>query len=78
MKRNITIALDEELAKEAKVLAAQKDTSVSQLLSDYLESILKKEKDKDESKNDFLKLTRKKYNLNYSKRTFGRSDLHEQ
>ncbi|MBI3606255.1 MAG: hypothetical protein HY202_09570 [Nitrospirae bacterium] len=44
MKRNITITLEEELAKEAKILAAQKDTSVSQLLADYLESILKSEK----------------------------------
>ncbi|MHB8481680.1 MAG: DUF6364 family protein [Nitrospiria bacterium] len=77
MKRNITITLDEDLAKEAKVLAAQKDTSVSQLLAEFLEVILKKAKGKEVSKNNFLKLTRKKYHLNYSKRTFGRESLHE-
>ncbi|MFI5305607.1 MAG: hypothetical protein ACHQYP_12535, partial [Nitrospiria bacterium] len=62
---------------EAKVLAAQNDTSVSQLLADYLESILKREKGKGESKSDFFKLTRKKFFLNYSKRTFKRDTLHE-
>ncbi|MBI1821914.1 MAG: hypothetical protein HY036_11630 [Nitrospirae bacterium] len=77
MKRNITITLEEELAKEAKVLAAQKDTSVSQLLADYLESILKSEKKNEEAKEDFFKLTRKKYFLNYSKRQFQRDALHE-
>lgn len=77
MKRNITIALEEELAREAKVLAAQKDTSVSQLLADYLEAILKTEKGKGEAKSDFFKLTRKKFFLNYSKRTFERDSLHE-
>ena len=77
MKRNITIALEEELAKEAKILAAQKDTSVSQLLADYLESLLKSEKKNEEAKEDFLKLTRKKYFLNYSKRQFQRGALHE-
>ncbi len=77
MKRNITISLEEELAKEAKILAAQKDTSVSQLLADYLESILKSEKKNEEAKEDFFKLTRKKYFLNYSKRQFQRDVLHE-
>jgi hypothetical protein len=77
MKRNITITLEEELAKEAKILAAQKDTSVSQLLADYLESILKSEKKREAAKEDFFKLTRKKYFLNYSKRQFQRDALHE-
>ena len=77
MKRNITIVLEEGLAKEAKIIAAQKDTSVSQLLSDYLKSILKSERDKVKSKEDFLRLTRKKYRLDYSKRSFRRDALHE-
>lgn len=77
MKRNITMVLEEELAKKAKIMAAQKDTSVSQLLSDYLKAILKSEGDKVKSKKDFLRLTRKKYRLDYSKRSFCRAALHE-
>lgn len=76
-KRKITIALEEKLAREVEVLAAQKDTTVSRLLAGYLESILKMEKGKEEAKNDFLKLTRKRYFLNYSSRIFGRDSLHD-
>jgi len=55
MKKNITITL-EELAKEAKILAAKKDTSVSQLLAEYLKTILKAEGNKFRAKKDFFKL----------------------
>jgi hypothetical protein len=77
MKRNITISLEEELAKEARVLAAEKDISISKLLAEYLKTILKTEKNRDKSKKDFFNLTRKKYLLNYSKRDFRRDKLHE-
>lgn len=77
MKRNITITLEEELAKEARVLAAQKDTSVSRLLAEYLKAVIRGERDRLKAKRDFFKLTRKKHLLNYSRRTFRREDLHE-
>ena len=77
MKRNITITLEEELAKEVRVLAAQKDTSVSQLLADYLKTLLKTERNRLKAKKDFFRLTRRKYVLNYSKREFRRDALHE-
>ena len=77
MKRNITISLEEELAKEARVLAAEKDISISKLLADYLKAILTTERNRHVSKKDFFNLTRKKYLLNYSKRDFRRDSLHE-
>jgi hypothetical protein len=77
MKRNITITLEEDLAKEAKVLAAQRDTSVSKLLSEYLKTILKKEHGRLKAKKEFLKLSSKNYVLNYAKRDFQRDALHE-
>ena len=77
MKRNITISLEERLAKEVRVLAAKKDTSVSQLLAGYLKTVLKTERDRLKTKKDFFELTRKKYVLNYSKRDFRRDTLHE-
>ena len=40
MKKNITIAIVDRLAREARILAAKKDTSVSGLLADFLESIV--------------------------------------
>lgn len=77
MKKNITIALEEELAKEARILAAKKDTSVSQLLAGYLKTILTSEGSKSRAKKDFFRLTHKKYVLNYSKREFKRDELYE-
>ena len=76
MKRNITITIEEHLAKEAKVLAAQKDTSISQLLADKLKEIVNSDKEILKAKKDFIRITQKKYILNYSSRTFKRNDLY--
>lgn len=36
MKQNVTVRLDKDILKKAKVLAAQRDTSLSRLLSEEL------------------------------------------
>lgn len=43
MRQNITLSLDRELIRKAKILAAQRGTSVSTLLTLYLEKILTEE-----------------------------------
>jgi len=40
MKQNITLALDKELVRKAKVLAAERSTSVSRMLADEIERIV--------------------------------------
>jgi len=45
MKANITLRLDGELIREAKVLAAQRGTSVSRMLAEQLEELVRREKD---------------------------------
>jgi hypothetical protein len=40
MRQNITIAVEQDLLRKARVLAAQKGTSVSKLLSDELERLV--------------------------------------
>lgn len=77
MKKNITISIEDRLAREAKVLAAKKDTSVSQLLAGVLRTILKTEGNRNTAKKHFLQLTRKKRVLNYGQRNFQRASLHE-
>jgi len=77
MKKNITISIEEPLAREAKILAAQNDTSVSQLLAGYLRSILKSEGKRLSAKRHFFKLTQKKRVINYGQRDFQRASLHE-
>ena len=43
MKRNITLSIEKEIIRKGKVIAAQKDTSVSKMLSDHLKRIIEKE-----------------------------------
>ena len=40
MRQNITIAVEQELLRKARVLAAERGTSVSKLLSDELERLV--------------------------------------
>jgi hypothetical protein len=40
MKQNITLSLDKDLIKKAKILAAQRQTSISRMLSEELEKII--------------------------------------
>ena len=45
MKSNITLRLDTELIREAKILAAQRGTSVSRMMAERLEELIRREKD---------------------------------
>lgn len=44
MKTNLTLSLDEDLVREAKVLAARRGTSVSRLLADRLEDLVRSDR----------------------------------
>lgn len=75
MKQNITLALDKELIKKAKTLAAQKETSVTQLLSKYLENVVKHEEHYQVAKRKALQKLRRGYHLG-GKGVRSREDLH--
>jgi hypothetical protein len=45
VRTNITLSLDSNLIREAKVLAARRGTSVSGLLSEHLEELVRQETD---------------------------------
>ena len=44
MKINLTLKLDANLVREAKVLAAERGTSVSRLVADELEDLVRRDK----------------------------------
>jgi len=52
--RNITITLDETLARWARIEAARKDTSVSRLLADLLQAQMSNEDDYDRAMKEAL------------------------
>lgn len=43
MRQNLTIAVEQDLIRKAKVLAAERGTSISRLLADELQRLVEKE-----------------------------------
>jgi hypothetical protein len=50
VKTNVTLKIDEEIAREAKVLAARRGTSLSRLLAVTLEELVRRERDYEAAK----------------------------
>jgi hypothetical protein len=44
MKTNLTLRIDEELVREAKILAARRGSSVSRLVAEQLEELTRRER----------------------------------
>lgn len=42
MKQNITLSLNKDLIRKSKIIAAQRETSVSKMLSDELEGLVQR------------------------------------
>ena len=42
MKQNITLSIDNALIRKSKIIAAQRETSVSKMLSDKLEKLIQR------------------------------------
>jgi hypothetical protein len=54
VKRNVTVSLDEETARWARVEAARRDTSVSRLLGDFLRERMRRAGEYEDSMREFL------------------------
>ena len=80
MMTNITIRIEEETAREAKVLAARRGTSLSQLvaaqLKAVLKAVLKADLRFDKARSRSLKRLRKGYDLGWKPR-MDRGDLYD-
>lgn len=76
MKSNITLKLDSDLLREAKVLAAQRDSSVSRLVAEQLESLVRREKSFEAAKRRALTRLGRGFNLQWTPPP-DRAALHE-
>lgn len=76
MKANITLKLDADVILEAKVLAAEEGTSVSALLADRLERLVRERKSYDRARKRALARLRKGFDLGW-RPPRSRNDLHE-
>lgn len=76
MKQNITLSLEKELLKKAKVVAAKKDISVTRLLSEQLAKVVSEDNQYESSKRRALAHLRKGFRLG-GRILATREELHE-
>jgi len=76
MKTNVTLKLDADLLQEAKVLAARHGSSLSRMLSETLEEMVRRELAYEKSKERALRRLRRGYDLDW-RPAESRDHLHE-
>ena len=76
MKRNITLSLDGDLIRKAKVISARRMVSVSQLLSNEVTRIIEEDEGYEENRKLALSLLDTGYHLSGTI-TVTREELHE-
>ena len=76
MKQNITLSIEKELIKSAKVLAAQRQTSISRMLSEELQKLVEDAKEYERAKKQALNFITSGFHLG-GKIKFSREELHE-
>lgn len=76
MKQNITLSIEKDIIKKGKIIAAQKDTSISKMLSEQLKQIIDMELQYEAAKRSALQTLKKGFRLG-GKITWKREDLYE-
>ena len=75
-KANVTLRIDASLLREARILAAAEGTSVSRLLADRLEELIRRQKSYEAARRRALARLREGYDLGWRK-PLSRDELHE-
>ena len=76
MKSNITLKIEDELLREARILAAEEDTSISAMLAARLEEAVRERSGYNQARQSALARLRTGFDLQWSpSRT--RGELHE-
>ena len=76
MKTNVTLKMDAEILKEARVLAAEQGSSISRLLADKLAELVRERKGYNRARKRAISRLRVGLDLGW-KRPASRDELHE-
>ena len=77
-KQNVTLAIPKALLRKAKVVAAERQTSLSALLTQLLIDLVKQEDEYEQARQRSLALLERGFELGtYGKITWSRDELHE-
>jgi hypothetical protein len=74
--KNVTIAMDEALLREARRIAAERSTSLNSLIREYLERLTERESRSRSARERIAELCRRS-NAEVGDRTWTRDELHE-
>lgn len=74
--KNVTIAIDEALLREARRIAAERSTSLNSLIREYLERLTERESRSRSARQRIAELCRHS-NAEVGDRTWTRDELHE-
>lgn len=76
MKTNVTLSVDSELLQDAKILAARQGTSVSRLMADQLEDMVRRDREYDRAQRRALARLESGFDLGWTPPA-SRDELHE-
>lgn len=76
MKTNVTLKIGTDLLREARILAATENTSISALVAARLEQAVRERKGYDQARRSALARLRKGFDLNWTP-AGSRDELHE-
>ena len=76
MKSNVTLKIEEDLLREARVLAAEEGSSISALLADRLEQAILQRKGYDQARRNAVARLRSGFDLRWTP-IRSRGELHE-
>ncbi len=76
MKTNVTLKLEKELVREAKVLAARRGTSVSRMMAEQLALLVRQDQRYESASRRALRRLQEGYDLNWVK-SASRDELHD-
>ncbi|HLI62263.1 MAG TPA: DUF6364 family protein [Terriglobales bacterium] len=76
MKTNVTLKLDAELLREARIMAAEQGSSISAMVAAQLEKAVRERKGYEEAKRRALRRLRKGFDLRWTPPR-SRDELHE-
>lgn len=76
MKTHVTLKIEADLAREAKVLAARRGMSLSRLMADQLEELIRRDRDYDAAKRRALARLESGFDLGW-KSPASREELYE-
>ena len=76
MKTNVTLSVESDLLRDAKVLAAQRGTSVSRLMADQLEELVRRDREYDRARQRAVARLDQGFDLGWTAPA-SRDELHE-